>query len=381
MSDSKVKAAAAVINECKARGYYDKPMPVKDGDIVMLGEQLLTRAEAALENGSTKPDVEAIVSVGKLFRSADTPDDPDEARYAGLIMEEIDGLPNPFQPVEEEVLPYDLSTLTVKEIIHYIGVYNSCFGYANHKYSLEEAGSAAAKIIADEAYDEWLVGAVKKDPETNKPKTARQLEAEASVQDERVKKWRTKQKEHLTRAKRYKRLKDIYFENCERLSRAFTAIQDERKYTNGQLRKRNNSSRKERTHYWQFNCHTHIRYPNADRLTRISNLVQPIHLGSGFLMTKQLTPENYERHYKWDQLDYEVRAKTIQVLGDRLGRDLSESIYTQMTEDQDWWKNITPKEFKNEVITFLIDEVPEVIWDDYWIAALEKSAERVIEDV
>ncbi len=98
-------------------------------------------------------------------------------------------------------------------------------------------------------------------------------------------------------------------------------------------------------------------------------------------MTKQLTPENYERHYKWDQLDYEVRAKTIQVLGDRLGRDLSESIYTQMTEDQDWWKNITPKEFKNEVITFLIDEVPEVIWDDYWIAALEKSAERVIEDV
>lgn len=233
MSKNKVKAAAAIINECKSRGYYDKPMPSKDGDIITLAEQLLGRAELALENGSTKPDVKDIVSVGAVYKLSDTSSDADESRYVSLIMEDVDGLPNPFQPTEEEILPYDLSTLTVKEIMRYTGIYNSCFGYANHKYSLEEAGSAAAKIIADEAYDEWLVGAPKKDEETKKPKTARQLEAEANVQDARVKKWRTKQKEHLTRAKRYKRLKDIYFENCERLSRAFTAIQDERKYTSG----------------------------------------------------------------------------------------------------------------------------------------------------
>ena len=230
--DNKVKAAAAVINECKSRGYYDKPMPEKDGDIIKLATQLLERAEAAVNEGSSKEGVKAVVKVGELFRSA-TIDDPDEKRYVGLIMEDIDGLPNPFAPPEEEVLPYDLDTLTVKQIVRYTGIYNSCYGYANHKYSLEEAGAAAAKIIADEAYDQWLVGASKKDEETKKPKTARQLEAEANVQDERVQKWRTKQKEHTVRARRYKRLKDIYLENCERLSRALTAKQEEMRHTSG----------------------------------------------------------------------------------------------------------------------------------------------------
>jgi hypothetical protein len=230
---NQVKAAAALINECKAKGFYTKPMPDADGIIIQVAEDLYTKAKASVESGNTKEDVKAIVRLGEAMESHTKSDDPDDTRFNDLVMNEIQGLPNPSEPDFNEEMPYNLETLNAKNIMRYMGVFNSYYGYANHMYSLEEAASSAAKIIADEAYDEWLVTASKKDEETKKPKTARQLEAEANVEDERVKKWRDKQKEHAVRAKRYKRLKDIYFENCERLSRAFSALQEERKYTNG----------------------------------------------------------------------------------------------------------------------------------------------------
>lgn len=235
----RVQAAKALINECKTRGYYNKPLPDTNELIESLANELYNKAKEAYDRGQKGEDVTAIVKLGEVMNSIEespnsTQNDPDENRYNDLVLEEIEGLPNPIQPEGvEQIPPFNLELLTVKEIMRYTGIYNSCFAYANHMYSLEEAGESAAKIIADEAYDVWLVKADKKDPDTNKPKTAKQLEAEAFTEDERYKKWRTKQREHATKAKRFKRLKDIYFEYCERLSRAFTAIQDERKYTNG----------------------------------------------------------------------------------------------------------------------------------------------------
>ena len=229
--EDRVETAKALINECKARGYYGLEIPEQDSKIIAVAEKLYEKALEAYNSGKRGEDIKFIISIGESLNSVED-DNPDNRRYNQLIMEEIEGLPVPSKPEGENVqMPFSLETLTDREILKFIGIFNSCAAYANYQYSLEEAGEASAKIIADEYFDKFLVESEKKDPETNKPKTNRQLEAEAMVKDKNIAKWRKLQQEHSVRANRYKRLRDIYTDNCERLSRAFTVIQDERKYS------------------------------------------------------------------------------------------------------------------------------------------------------
>lgn len=228
----KTKIALSLINECKNKGYYELPIPQEESQIIAVADKLYEKALEAYNGGKKGEDIKTIISIGESLNTAQE-ESPDDQRYNKLIMEEIEGLPVPVRPEGEEVqMPFSLETLTDREILKYIGIFNSCAAYANYQYSLEEAGEASAKIIADEYFDKFLVGSEKKDPETNKPKTNRQLEAEAMVKEKNIAKWRKLQQEHSVRANRYKRLRDIYTDNCERLSRAFTVIQDERKYSN-----------------------------------------------------------------------------------------------------------------------------------------------------
>lgn len=228
----KIDTAKALINECKSKGYYDLPIPEEDSKLIKVAEKLYEKALEAYDSGKRGQDIKTIIAIGESLNSANE-DSPDDRRYNQLIMEEIDGLPIPTKPEGAEVqMPFSLESLTDREILKFIGIFNSCAAYANYQYSLEEAGEASAKIIADEYFDKFLVNSEKKDPETNKPKTNRQLEAEAMVSDKNISKWRKLQQEHSVKANRYKRLRDIYTDNCERLSRAFTVIQDERKYSN-----------------------------------------------------------------------------------------------------------------------------------------------------
>lgn len=228
----KVETAKALINECKSRGYYELAIPEDESKIIAVAEKLNEKALEAFNSGKKGEDIRAIIAIGETLNSA-SEDSPDDRRYSKLIMEEIEGLPVPVKPEGQEVqMPFSLETLTDREILKFIGIFNSCAAYANYQYSLEEAGEASAKIIADEYFDKFLVESEKKDPQTNKPKTNRQLEAEAMVSDKNIAKWRKLQQEHAVKANRYKRLRDIYTDNCERLSRAFTVIQDERKYAN-----------------------------------------------------------------------------------------------------------------------------------------------------
>jgi hypothetical protein len=228
----KTKVALSLINECKNRGYYDLPIPEEENKIIAVAQKLNEKATEAYNSGKRGEDIKTIVSIGQTLNSMEE-ETLDDKRFNSLIMEEIEGLPVPPKPEGEEIqMPFSLETLTDREILKYIGIFNSCAAYANYQYSLEEAAEASAKIIANEYFDKFLVESPKKDPETNKPKTNRQLEAEAMVNNKDISKWRKLQQEHSVKANRYKRLRDIYTDNCERLSRAFTVIQDERKYSN-----------------------------------------------------------------------------------------------------------------------------------------------------
>jgi hypothetical protein len=225
------KHAVALINECKTRGYYDKPIPTQTSEILDTASFLSDAASKAYETGKKGNDILAILKVAESYlkEKQNENNDPDKNRYNSFVEEELSGLPIP-QKIEggDIEMPFSLENLSGQEILKYMGIYNSCSAYANYLYSLEEAGEASAKLIADEYFDKFLVTVSKKDEETHKPKTNRQLEAEAVSKDENVKKWRNLQKEHSIRANRYKRLRDIYSDNCERLSRAFTIKQDER---------------------------------------------------------------------------------------------------------------------------------------------------------
>jgi hypothetical protein len=223
--------AKNVITESKSRGYYDNPMPEDNDKIIATANFLGKAAFEAYEKGNRGEDVKAIMKAAETYNISKDKDqdDPDVKRYNSFVTDEISGLPKPAKVDGEEItMPFSLENISDTEILKYIGIYNSCSAYSNYLYSLEEAGEASAKLIADEYFDSFLVKAPKKDPETNKPKTARQIEAEAMIQDDNVQKWRKLQKEHSIRANRYKRLRDIYSDNCERLSRAFTIKQDER---------------------------------------------------------------------------------------------------------------------------------------------------------
>ena len=222
--------AKSVINEAKSRGYYDKPMP-EDNQVISVAEFLSKAAEEVYQKGKRGEDIMAVLKAVETFKNFNSQEenDPDTKRYNSFVNMDLSGLPKPEKVDGQEIsMPFSLESLSDTEILKYIGIYNSCSAYANYLYSLEESGEASAKLIADEYFDKFLVTASKKDDETNKPKTARQLEAEAMNKDENLKKWRKLQKEHSIKANRYKRLRDIYSDNCERLSRAFTIKQDER---------------------------------------------------------------------------------------------------------------------------------------------------------
>lgn len=231
MDNEIIALAKSVINESKDAGYYDKPVPADDNEVIAVADFLGNAASEVYKKGKRGEDIIRIIKTYGSYIQAKEGDknDPDYVRYKSFVDMELSGLPKPQEIDGEEVsMPFSLENLSDTEILKYMGIYNSCSAYANYLYSLEEAGEASAKLIADEYFDKFLVESPKKDPETNKPKTARQIEAEAMNQDKNVNKWRTLQKEHAIKANRYKRLRDTYSDNCERLSRAFTIKQDER---------------------------------------------------------------------------------------------------------------------------------------------------------
>lgn len=91
---------------------------------------------------------------------------------------------------------------------------------------------------------------------------------------------------------------------------------------------------------------------------------------------------NKRRREDWDNLPFIIRESVIDSLSKNFELNFCIEIQKQINSDEDWWKNYP--EWGVELRSYLRqiykdNELPKNNWEDYWVCAIEKSVERVIE--
>ncbi len=232
--------AESIIKLAKQNDQYKKPIPEDEAVVIDHAEKLVDWARSLRPTGNEfVKELLFIADAHKITEkniqassiTEGVPVDEDEQFYQEAIRDWIpDNLPIP-EEIEGEPprLPLDLTELGEKRLIYLHGAFAACSARVTYLYSLEEAGEAAARKLADNHYHVFLEQVQKKDPDTGKPKTLDILRAEAEIAfPDTVGKWRGLERTHSIKAGRYKRLRDIYDNNCERLSRQWTMRESER---------------------------------------------------------------------------------------------------------------------------------------------------------
>jgi hypothetical protein len=241
--DTIVKRAQSIINEAKSHEVYEDELPEEEDDQILLAEELVEVANDAFNEGNRSEAVTSIKFAAEILIDNSENKEPEEeqtklgrkddelyeAEYKEALTEPTE-LPIPPE-IQEEIpeLPLDLTELSDKEVMRFHGAFNALSARANWLYAQQEAGESAAKKIVDHMYDLWVVTANKVDPTSKKPKTKDVLRAEAIQEVDSLGIWVDRQQTHATKAKKLSRLRDIYDNNCDRLSRHWTMITEERR--------------------------------------------------------------------------------------------------------------------------------------------------------
>lgn len=228
--------ALAIINEAKSHEIIDLDIPETENQQQILAEELLIMAKEAWDDGNRSEAVSAIHHIAELQEKTEQAKQPQKNNelHKMQYLESIKENELPIPPeIEIEIpdIPLDLTNLSDREIMRLHGVYNACSARANWLYAQEEAGESAAKKIADHIYNEWVVSADKIDAKSKKPKTKDVLYAEAILETDSLGEWWDTYKTHATSAKKYSRLRDIYDNNCDRLSRQWTMRTEEKEHS------------------------------------------------------------------------------------------------------------------------------------------------------
>lgn len=99
-----------------------------------------------------------------------------------------------------------------------------------------------------------------------------------------------------------------------------------------------------------------------------------------------MTEENWvnkRRREDWDNLPFLIRQTVVENLSEKFNLEFSKEMETKINSDQDWWKEY--EDWGVELRAFLRqffkdDELPKNSWEYYWVSAIEKSVEKVIDD-
>lgn len=92
-----------------------------------------------------------------------------------------------------------------------------------------------------------------------------------------------------------------------------------------------------------------------------------------------------KRHDDWEELDYFQRDKIIRTLSNNFPVDFCETMYPVIEENLDWWQDEDKQRWGLDVRAFLNENafdksnLPKGDWNYYWVSAVEKSIESVIE--
>jgi hypothetical protein len=90
-----------------------------------------------------------------------------------------------------------------------------------------------------------------------------------------------------------------------------------------------------------------------------------------------------ERIDDWEELDYFQRDKIIRALSNNFPLDFCQEIDKEIKSDYDWW--VSKYDWGRDVRAYLNmkvfdkSELPKKSWDYYWVSAIEKSVEKVLE--
>jgi hypothetical protein len=228
--DQELVRAEAILSEAKNHELISKDTSeLANQSKIKLANAVVKQAQKAYKNKERGEHVTSILfAADEDFTQAS--EDDDEALYESILASEVEtGLPVP-HVIEGDPpqLPLDLSELSDKEVRWLHGAFNACSARVTWLYSVEEGGEAAAKQIADHHEEKYITNTERKDI-GGKPKPQALLKAEAKEADPDILKWRKRERKHSISAGRYKRLVEIYNNNCDRLSREWTMRIDERK--------------------------------------------------------------------------------------------------------------------------------------------------------
>lgn len=238
-NNTELKLAKAILNEAKAHEVIEGELPEDEKKLIKLSEQLVKAARKAYDKGERGDHVTSILnladSVSNDSDSEEVEPEPDtpEKIYQRAVRESIENLPIPVEIDEDAIpdMPIDLAELSDKELMRFHGIFNACSARANWLVAVEESGKSAAKTIADNMEDEYIVnlGEARKDF-GGKSKTQALLKAEAESKNSELKRWRQLQRKHEREENKIRRLAEIYDNYCERLSRQWTYRIEERKH-------------------------------------------------------------------------------------------------------------------------------------------------------
>lgn len=237
----KVQRAKAILNEAKANNVIDagKPLPEDETKLVKLADQLVELARKAHKNGERGDHVTSILFAADVDHNISSgpgepivmPEDADDKAYQEALAEAVENLPVP-EEIEGDVpnLPMELADLSDKQLIRLHGAFTACSARIGWLHAIEEAGEAAAKMIADHKEAEYIATADRKDI-GGKAKPQALLKAEAEKADYDLAKWRKRQTQHSIKANKFRRFLDVYNLACDRLSRQWTFRIEERNHS------------------------------------------------------------------------------------------------------------------------------------------------------
>lgn len=224
-----VQRALSILNEAKNQGIISQEIPNDDSTKVVLADTIVSEAQKAHDKGQKSDKIMRI-----LFAAEVTFEDKDKdtVRFEQLLGQELEGgIPIP-DDIEGDPpnIPIDIPSLSTKEQRFLHGAFNAVSARVGWLYAQEEAAQKAAKIVADEHEERYIIHADRKDY-GGKAKAAALLKAEARDNDPQLVKWRDEEKKHEIAAGKYYRLLEIYNNCCDRISRQWTMAQDEKEHS------------------------------------------------------------------------------------------------------------------------------------------------------
>jgi hypothetical protein len=240
--------AIAILNEAKAGGYLEQPIPELPSQAIELAMYYYDEAKRAFESGIRDNTVQTIIWIGDTRKEVGS--DPQETvdidnnppavisapakeqeefevdhQVEPIIrvipMEREENLPIPAH-IEGDAteMPRDFTSVSDKQIRKLSGEYNAFLARTTYLLGCELSDLMNAEHLLEAARAKAL-----REIDTEK-KLAKVIDAEI-LADEEVAEWTKRVKEHEQRVTVLKALKEIYSGNVERLSREWTMRQNE----------------------------------------------------------------------------------------------------------------------------------------------------------